>query len=79
MESLPDDRLLRNAVFKATYRLFSVLIGDPTAEDSVARRVVPRIRSLGARREFVKIVGKNEGGSRIVSERVASELENGVV
>ena len=79
VEQLVDDRSLRNAVFKATYQLFRSLIGDSAARDSVALCVASRIVSLGARKDFVKLVGKNEGGSRIVSERVASELETGLV
>ena len=77
MEQLPDERLLRNAVFKATYQLFRALIGDPTGTDDVVRRVIPKIRSVGAVADFVKLVCRNEGGSRIVSERLASELEKG--
>ena len=75
VEQLPDDGLLRNAVLKATRRLFTSLSGDSAARDRVALWVASRIGSLGAKKDFVKLVVKSEGGgSRIVSEHVASEL-----
>ena len=76
VEQLPDERMLRNAVFRATRQLFRALIGDPTNTDDIVRRVIPKIQSVGARADFVKLVCRNESGSRIVSERLASELGN---